>query len=113
MRARDVVKFTKICVPQFFGVVAVEDGEDIGHCAIIWGDKGRPYMCLEITEKLRQKPVFMVKVAKDVINAAIQSGELFALEDKEEPTSQRLLAFLGFRDTGEVMNGERVLRHGG
>jgi hypothetical protein len=111
MRATDMVKQTKYVIPQFFGVVVVLEGRDIGSGSIVWGDDGRAYLCLEITEELRQKPVFMVKVARDLIAAAIKAnGELFTIEDKEEPTSERFLAFLGFTPTGESRDGERVLQ---
>lgn len=113
MRPTDVVKYSRFCVPKFYGVVFVEDGEKIGAGAIIWGDGNRPFLCLEITERLRKMPVLMTKTAKRLIAATIQAcGEVFTIEDKDEATSPRWLERLGFVPTGEDIKGERVLRHG-
>lgn len=111
MRAVDMVKLSKITIPKFYGVVVVDDGEEIGSGAIVWGDGGRAYLCLEITERLRQKPVFMVRTAKALINAAKETGvELYSVEAVSEKTSERFMSFLGFKPTGETKNGERVLK---
>lgn len=111
MRAVDMVKISKIVLPKFFGVVVMMDDCEIGSGSIVWGDEDRAYLCLEITEKLRQKPIFMVKTAKDLINAALEVGvELFSVESAKELTSKRFLEFLGFKPTGELKNGERVLK---
>ena len=64
-------------------LVVMMDGEEIGSGSIVWGDGNRAYLCLEITEKLRQKPIFMVKTAKALINAALEAGvELFAFREQ-------------------------------
>lgn len=107
-----MVKQSRLILPKFFGVVVVSDeGKDIGSGSVVWGIKGRPYLSLEITDELRQKPVFMVKAAKQLIAQAIEEdGELFTIEDKDEPTSPRFLSFLGFVPTGEEIQGERVLK---
>lgn len=112
MRAADMVKQSKFTLPRFFGVVVVsDDGREIGSGSVVWGIKGRPYLSLEITDELRQKPVFMVKAAKQLIEQAIEeAGEVFTIEDKDEPTAPRFLSFLGFVPTGENVQGERVLK---
>ena len=111
MRAVDMVKLSKIVLPKFFGVVVMMDGSEIGSGSIVWGDEGRAYLCLENTEKLRRKPIFMVKTSKDLIGAALEAGvELFSVEAANEPTSKRFMEFLGFKPTGELKNGERVLK---
>ena len=111
MRAVDMVKLSKITLPKFFGLVVMMDGDEIGSGSIVWGDENRAYLCLEITEKLRQKPIFMVKTAKALINAALEAGvELFSVEAASEPTSIRFMEFLGFKPTDEMKKGERVLK---
>lgn len=111
MRATDMVKQSKYIMPQFYGVVAEMDGEEIGSCSIVWGVKGRAYLSLESTDKLKQKPVFMIKTVRKLIEGATRSGELYTIEDKDESTSKRLLEFLGFKPTGEDIEGDRVLKH--
>ena len=111
MRPTDVVKFSRFCVPKFYGVVFVEDGKDIGAGAIIWGDGDRPFLCLEITERLRTQRVLMHRTAKNLIAATVKAcGEVFTIEDKDESTSPKWLERLGFVPTGESIKGERVLR---
>lgn len=111
MRRTDMVKESRFIVPKFVGVVVMHEGRDIGSGSIVWGDDDRPYLSLRITDELRKFPVFMVKTARKLIEATIQvNGELYTLEDKEEPTAPRFLEFLGFVDTGETIQGERVLK---
>lgn len=111
MRAVDMVKHSKFVIPQFFGVVVELDGKEIGSGAIVWGVGERFYLCLEITDELRRKPVFMVKVARNLIDAAITAkNELFVIEDDDEPTSKRFLEYLGFKPTDETIEGKRILR---
>jgi uncharacterized protein (DUF736 family) len=110
MRATDMVRFTRYALPKFYGVVVMMDGAEIGAGAIVWGDKGRAYLCLEISDALRKKPIFMTKVAHSLIAGATSGGgELFTVEDAEEPTSPEWLSRLGFVDTGEKIGKERVL----
>ena len=111
MTAMDVVRIVKVAVPKFYGVVAVLNGKDIGSAVIVWGDKERFYLCLEITDALREKPVFMFKVAKSLVKAGVAAtGELYAIEQADEPTAPKLLERLGFKPTDELANGERVLK---
>lgn len=111
MRPTDMVKFSKYGMPRYYGVMLQEDGEDIGAGAIVWGDKDRPFLCLEITDRLRARPSFMHRVAKKLVYAGVQAcGELFVIEEKDEPTSPKWLDRLGFKPTGELMNGERLLQ---
>lgn len=110
MRARDMVKLSRYIVPKFVGVVVMLGEQEIGSGSIVWGDGNRPFLSLEITEELRKRPVFMVKVAKQLIEAGTMDGDLYVLEDKDEPTSKRFLEFLGFKPTDEEINGERVLK---
>ncbi len=111
MRARDMVKESRYILPKFVGVVVMNEGRDIGSGSVVWGDGDRPFLCLRISDELRRFPVFMVKTARQLIAATMQAaGELYTVEDKDEPTSRRFLEFLGFVDTGETINGERVLK---
>lgn len=105
-----MVKQSRYVLPKFYGELILQDGQEIGSVSIIWADGKRPFLCLQITEKLRKLPVFLVKIGKRFIAAAMETeGQLFTLEDKDEPTSRRFLEFLGFADTGERINDERVL----
>lgn len=109
MRATDMVKYSRYVLPRFYGVVVMRGTREIGAGAIVWGDKGRPYLSLEITEELRGLPIFMTKVAKSLIKAAlVAGGEIYTIEDSGEPTSARWLERLGFRPTDERINGDRL-----
>jgi hypothetical protein len=111
-RARDIVKFTRFAVPRnFYGIVAEEDGELIGAGVLLHGALDRMWVALEITDKLRERPIVMHRIGKALVAAAVTAGEeLYVMQDQSEPTSQRWLDRLGFRDTGEVFEGERVLK---
>ena len=110
MRPTDVVKFSKYCVPKYVGVMVVEDGKDIGAGVIVWGDGNRAFLSLEISDELRKHPAFMHRVAKGLVKAGAETGELYTIEDADEPTAPKWLERLGFRPTGELINGERVLK---
>lgn len=113
MRATDMVRFSRVKLPQFYGVVVELDGREIGAAAVFWGDKKdrRPFLCLEITDELRTRPLFMNRVGKAIIAAAVKaSGRLYTIESADEPTASRWLNWLGFEPTGETIKGERVLR---
>jgi len=110
MRPTDLVKYTKLCVPKYMGVMVIEDGKDIGAGCIVWGDKNRAYLSLEITPELRKHPAFMHRVAKNLVKAGAETGELYTIESADESTAAKWLERLGFRPTGELMNGERLLQ---
>lgn len=108
MKNRDMARLAKYQLPKFFGVVFVEDGKDIGSGAVVF-DQGRALLSLEITDELRQKPLQIIKVGKKLIEGATQNGgELFAVQQDDEPTAGRLLGFLGFKPTNEMKNGGRI-----
>lgn len=109
-RAQDVIRFSKWSVPRFVGVVAELDGQFIGSGVVVWGDKNRPILCLEITEELRKRPVFLHKTTLDLMHAVASSVDvLYTMQSRNEPTAGRWLERLGFKDTGETVNGERLL----
>jgi hypothetical protein len=109
MRNRDMARFSKTTIPPFVGYVGEKDGKEIGAAAIVWGDKGRPFMCLEATDDLRKMPVLMHKFAKRFIAAGVRAnGELFAMEKASIPSAARWLKRLGFSPTDEILSGERV-----
>lgn len=111
MRRSDMVKESRFLIPKFVGVIIMHEGRDIGSGSIVWGDGGRPYLSMRVTDEFRKFPVFMVKTAKRLIAASLEvNGEIYTVEDADEPTAPRLLASLGFVDTGETINGERVLK---
>ncbi|MGH2619885.1 MAG: hypothetical protein ACRDHG_04860 [Anaerolineales bacterium] len=110
-RARDIAKFTGIAIPglQFVGLTATENGKPIGLGVIVWGNGGRPFVSLEITERLRTMPFLLHRLAKALVSAGAQAcPELYAIEKAIEPTSARWLTRLGFEPTEEMLAGERV-----
>lgn len=110
-RAKDIIKFTRFAVPrQYVGYVAEEDGEAVGLAVIMYGALDRFWLTLDTTEKLRQKPFLLHRVAKNLVKLGVSAGDLYAVQDHKEPTSEQWLTRLGFRDTGEVFEGERVFR---
>jgi hypothetical protein len=115
-RARDLVKFTRKAVPlKYVGIVAedIDTGELIGAGTIVWGVKDRPYVCLDITPKLREMPFLMHRIGKTITKAGVKvCGEVFALESSAEPTSERWLRRLGFIPTGEIIRGQRLFKCG-
>jgi hypothetical protein len=113
MRARDMVKHSRFILPRFAGVVAELDGQEIGAAAIVIGDKGRAFLSLEITDRLRRFPKFMHRTARQLTEAGVsQLGELYAIESAKEPGAGRWLQRLGFVPTDEMIGGERVYAHG-
>ena len=111
MRATDIVKHSRYVVPRFAGVVAEIDGREIGAAAIVIGDGGRPFLCLEISDELRRYPNFMHRVALKMTQAGVeQMGSLYTIMDENEPTSERWLNRLGFADTGETVEGRKVFK---
>lgn len=110
MLARDMVKLSKYVLPRFYGEVVLHEGREIGAVSVVWVDR-KPVLCLNMTDELRKFPVFLVKLGHRFIEEAVRDyGELFTVEEPEEPTSQRFLDFLGFTDTGEFIEGRRLLK---
>ncbi len=109
-RARDIVRFSKYVLPRFVGLIGEVDGRFVGAAVVVWGDKGRPFLCFEITPELRKHPKFIHQTALAVINAVAPNVDfLYTMESSSEPTANRWLRRLGFHDTGEALNGERVM----
>ena len=113
MRARDFVKYSRFHIPKFIGYVAEnEKGEIAGGACVAWDEKNRPMLCLELGDEIRKRPIFVHRWAKTLIKAAIEAcGSLYTIESIKEPTASKWLARLGFVPTGELINGERLLRH--
>ena len=109
-RPTDVIRFSRYVLPRFVGVVAELEGRFIGAGVVIWGDRNRPILCLEITDELRRRPVFLHKTTLSLINAVAPSVDvLYTMESSSEPGAAKWLARLGFEDAGETVNGERLL----
>lgn len=111
-RAMDMVKFTKYVLPRHFsGIVCEEDGEVIGLGAIIVGDLGRPWVVLDMTERMRHKKVTLHRVGRQIVKAGLQVFDaVYVLQSQTEPTAKRWLERLGFKETGELHRGEIVMR---
>ena len=109
-RADDILRFSRYTIPQFIGLVAEEDGRFIGACVVVWRDK-RPILCLELTQELRRRRVFLHRCAAVFIGTVAKSLDvLYTMESPAEPTANRWLRRLGFEDTGELLNGERLFQ---
>lgn len=114
MRARDMVKLSRHTLPRFYGEVVLHEGREIGAVSVIFIEemKYRPLLCLDITPELRKFPKFLVQIGRRFIREAVEEyGEILTAEEAEgEPTAKRFLEFLGFADTGDTLNGRRVLK---
>jgi hypothetical protein len=111
MRAKDVVKFSRFYVPRFIGYVAEREGEFLGAVCIVWGKNDRAFLCLELSDEIRRRPILMNRYGKMMIKAAHQAGtELYTIESSAEPSAPRWLQRLGFRPTDELQGLERIWR---
>ena len=113
-RAIDMVHFTKWHLPErYAGIVCEEDGELIGLGAIIIGDKKRPWVVLDVTPRMREKKVTLLRVGRLLVELGVgQFGKVYVMRDQREPRSKEWLERLGFRETGEVYRGEIVMEAG-
>jgi hypothetical protein len=111
-RAVDIVKFARFAVPlQYVGVAAEQDGKVIGVGVIMWGAGDRAWVTLDTTPELRKMPGLLHRVGLALVNAGSQAcDELYSLHAGKEPTSERWLTRLGFRDTGELLGKERIFK---
>ncbi len=111
-RPRDVVRFCRVICPRhFIGVVAEEDGELLGAGWVVWGDKGRPWVCLEDAGGLTRHPVAIGRWSRRLVRAAqLVCHELYAIEDMDDLGSSRWLEWLGFLPTNEMCGDKRVLK---
>lgn len=109
-RPTDVVKYARFASPRFFyGLIAEKDGERIGAGIIVWGDKNRPFLCLDISPELRKHKMVMHRIGSGLAKAGAKAcKKLYTIQDKDEPTASRWLAQLGFIQTDEQINGEWV-----
>ena len=112
MRAKDVVKFSRFHIPEFIGYVAESpSGEFLGAGAIVWGKNDRAFLCLDLTDAIRRRPIFINRWAKAIIKAANEAGvELYTIESSTESGAARWLERLGFRPTDEFQGTERIWR---
>ena len=111
-RPTDVQKYCRIIAPLWFtGLVAELDGEIIGAGWVVWGDQNRAWVCFEGDTRIKEHKALIVRWSLRLVRAAQQvCDELYAVEDAEELQGSRWLEWLGFRDTGEIRDGDRVLK---
>lgn len=110
-RARDILRFSRFTIPQFVGWVGEEDGKFLGASVVVWRTPEMPILCLEITPELRRRRMLLHRFARQFIDTVAKQLEvLYTMESPEEPTANRWLKRLGFEDTGERLNGERLYR---
>ena len=85
----------------FRGYVAELDGKPVGVGGIFyWG--GLPVVFSQMKDELRAHKRAKAKAARLLQNMARQHGRtVYAVADRKEPTSQKLLAKLGFVPTGQ------------
>lgn len=109
-RPRDILRFSRFVMPRFVGYVAEDEEGFAGMGAIIWGEQKKPFICTEIAERLRGKRYFLHRNALwFMTTVAPHFDVVYAQASSNEPTSLRWLKRLGFEETDETMNGERVL----
>ncbi|MEM9471757.1 MAG: hypothetical protein AAGA00_07350 [Pseudomonadota bacterium] len=112
-RPRDVQKFCRFVAPSWFiGVVAEgEAGDVIGAGWVVWGDGNRPWLCFEGGSRIRAHKMLIARWSVRLVGAAQTAcNELYTIEDRAELNGSRWLEWLGFRDTGEVRQGNRILK---
>lgn len=109
-RPSDVAKFSPFMLPVRFAGVAVEEAGEVIGIGIIVAAKGRAYLTMGWTDALKAHPFLIHRTTLMVIGWAKKVGlALHTIEQSDEPGAPRWLAKLGFKDTGERLNGERVL----
>ncbi len=109
----DVQKFCRIVAPMWFiGVVAEDETEAIiGAGWVVWGDENRPWVCFEGDRQIKAHKALVARWSLRLVRAAqIACDELYTIEDPSELKGSRWLQWLGFRDTGEIRQGNRVLK---
>ena len=112
-RPTDVQRFCKYLAPRWFiGVVAENElNKVVGAGWIVWGDKGRAWLCFEGDEDIRQYKSHIARWSRRLVFAA-QSvlDEIYTIEDPEDLRGSRWIEWLGFEPTGEMVKGMRVLK---
>ena len=105
-------KFCRVIAPVWFvGVVAEHDGEVIGAGWVVWGDENRAWLCFEGDAKIKAHKALIARWSLRLVRAAKAAcDELYTIEDRSELKGSRWLQWLGFRDTGEVRQGNRILK---
>lgn len=112
-RPTDAQRFCRIVAPAWFvGTVAEnEAGEVIGAGWIVWGDQNRAWVCFEGGEEIRAYRQHIARWSLKLVRAAqAVCDELYTIEDQEDLRGSRWLEWLGFRPTGEMKHGLRVLK---
>lgn len=111
-RPTDVQKFCRIIAPKWFiGIVAEDDGDVIGAGWVVWGDENKPWVCFEGDTEIKEHKTLIARWSLKLIRAAQQvCNELYTIEDQADLQGSRWLEWLGFTDTGETRQGNRVLK---
>lgn len=112
-RPRDVQKFCRIVAPVWFiGVIAEDEaGDVIGAGWVVWGDENRPWVCFEGDGRIKAHKALIGRWSVRLVRAAqAVCSELYTIEDRSELNGSRWLEWLGFRDTGEIRHGNRILK---
>jgi len=111
-RPTDVHKFCRIVAPLWFvGVVAEKDRDVIGAGWVIWGDENRAWLCFEGGSEIKAHKALIARWSWRLVQAARAAcDEIYTIEDPSELKGSRWLHWLGFRDTGEVRRGNKVLK---
>lgn len=107
MRPTDLVKLTKLISPMFiYGQVAEVDGEIVGGGCVVYGRMGRPWACLHGSDDVKVRPVTVVKaMIAGLKECQKHVPEIYAMQENE-----RLLKWLGFKETGEEIDGHKVMK---
>ena len=111
-RPCDVRKFCRVVAPIWFiGVVAEDECGVIGAGWVVWGDENRPWVCFEGDSGIKAHKTLIARWSARLVRAAqVACDELYTIEDRTALDGSRWLEWLGFRDTGEIRQGNRVLK---
>ncbi len=106
-RPSDVTSFTKSWSPSMvYGAVCVEDGKLLGGGWVLYGFKGRAWACFHSCERMRQEPIRVTRAVIEGLRKAQEvSSEIYAVQ-----ASDKLLSWLGFVETDEVIEGKKVMK---
>ena len=112
-RATDIVRKTRFLLPDHFvGYVFYEDdGRQVGMCWAGWDTRGRPFLFCELEDEGRKYKYRIARWSKrfvDVLETVCD--ELYTIEDDEEPGAAKWIEWLGFTETDERINGQRVMK---
>lgn len=97
----DVIRNYGSCDFTLFAYVGELNGDIVGFGGVVLAG-GRAIAFYEIDDRLRERPVFLTKMALLVLRRARQAGHrhIFCIPEPGEPRARPWLEKIGFVDTG-------------